>query len=128
MHADQDEPVIIELDDPTPRGAGIIGVVLVVAILGMILAPFLINFQPAVTPAEDRPSHVSNDRQLCQPQFEVPKFLEPVTHFTLPGFMRLCTWFAPPENPDAALSPRDRDVLQPVSVHTTIASNPHHAP
>lgn len=114
MHGEPTEPVLIELDDPATRGAGVVGAIIVLAIVGIILAPFLINTLPQRDHALEHPSRATSSRQVCQPRFDVPEFLEPVTHFALPGFMRLCDWLVPLAPPASHLTPNSLDVIQTV--------------
>lgn len=107
MDSEQDAPVIIELDDPAPRAAGLIGVIVIIAVLAIFLAPFLVTTHPAFNASEEQALRPPDNPPICQPQFDVPKFLEPVTHVTLPGFMRLCNWLVPLDAPDPSFSPND---------------------
>lgn len=125
MHVDQNEPVIIELDDPAPRGAGFIGVIVVIAVVAIITAPFVISTHIKSDTSGDIPAqtHTQSSSDVCQPRFDVPDFFDPITHFALPGFMRLCDWFVPPAPPASQLTPNDRDVIQP-SKDSAFAAGP----
>ncbi|HWV35859.1 MAG TPA: hypothetical protein VNZ55_09500 [Thermomicrobiales bacterium] len=128
MPPEPEEPVIIELDDPVPRGAGIIGAIVAFAVIAILLAPFLITLHPALQVAEKPPQQMSSAQQMCQPRVDVPDILEPVTHFALPGLTRLCIWLAPTGAPEQSLSPSGRNVIQPgrtIFVHHFVHQSGH---
>lgn len=112
MNQQPDTPVIIKLDDPTPRAAWVVVVLAVIAVVILVAAPLLI-LEPEPDTAENRAPVAPASRQVCKPLIDTPDFLIPVTTIVLPGFMRVCDWFAPPEWPPAGSSSRVKNVIEP---------------
>jgi hypothetical protein len=107
MKSQPDEPVIIELDDPAPRGARFIAVVVGIVLVVLIIAPFMLKsgIEPEEVDASRTPRTASN-AQICQPAVNLPQVLDPVTHLALPSWMRLCDWFTDPGQPAIDRPPR----------------------
>jgi hypothetical protein len=105
MQVQRQEPIIIELDDPTPgwyRWAVLIGGVLVLALL---IAPWLLDTSPAEPTTEVRTQQVqtAGSDSICQPTIDIPSFAQPAASMVIPSWMRLCDWFAEPlSHPPAA--------------------------
>jgi hypothetical protein len=99
MQVQRHEPIIIELDDPTPgwyRWAVLVGVVLVLALL---VAPWFIDPSPSsqpVTEAQTQQVHSNGNGSVCQPTVDIPSFAQPAASMVIPSWMRLCDWFAEP--------------------------------
>ena len=92
-----DAPNIIELDDPAPRGARLLIALALLAVIALVLAPFLIDRGPAEEAAGAPPTRVSASRpEICRPSVSVPKLLEPVAGVALPSWMRICDWVIEP--------------------------------
>lgn len=97
MYPERSEPIIIELDDPAPRGARLMVVAAAFVIIALIIAPYVLDSRtepPDVDAA--RPSRTASGNAVCQPQVELPSALDPVTNFAMPSWMRLCDWFSEP--------------------------------
>lgn len=99
-----DEPIVIELDDPAPRGARLLGAATAVLILALIVAPYILN-----TPGDDRSGavtahqgHTTVEAEYCQPAVELPGALASISQLAMPSFLRLCDWFGPQPAPAAA--------------------------
>ena len=108
MKPQHDEPITIDLDDPTPRGVRIIAVVVGMALIAIIIAPFLLNTTIVRDEVDTSrtPGPMSN-QQICQPSVSLPAVLDPLTHFAVPSWMRLCDWFTEPGNPPIDRPPRN---------------------
>lgn len=100
MKPQQDEPIIIELDDPVPRGARFLAAIVGLVFVALIVATFMLRagMTPEDVDASRTPRTVSNE-QICQPAVNLPAALDPITHFALPSWMRLCDWFTDPGDP-----------------------------
>ena len=94
------DAVIIQLDDPPPRGMTLIAVIVMLAIVVLVAAPFALNSRigPEEVEASRTPIAAVNS-QVCQPAVNLPSMFDPVTHFALPSWMRLCDWFTEPGQP-----------------------------
>jgi len=95
----RDEPIVIELDDPPPRGAKFIGLAIGILIIALLMAPFILDrlTTPDDIDATQTPLATRNE-QICQPDVDLPSVLDPMTNFALPSWMRLCDWFSPPQD------------------------------
>ena len=104
MHVQQHEPIIIELDDPTPRWYrwGIpLGAFLALA---LFITPWFLDTstpQDEVPSTQAQPMQTSRSTSVCQPTVDIPSFAQLAASMVIPGWMRLCDWFAEP----AAQSP-----------------------
>lgn len=94
MKPQQDDPIIIELDDPVPRGARFLAAIVGLVFVALIVATFMLRagMTPEDVDASRTPRTVSNE-QICQPAVNLPAALDPITHLALPSWMRLCDWF-----------------------------------
>lgn len=94
------EPIIIDLDDPTPRWSWWCGVLAALAFIALLVAPWVIDSEvtPQGAAAEiTRPQGSTTEyAAICQPSIDIPAFAEPVVSMALPSWMRLCDWFAEP--------------------------------
>jgi hypothetical protein len=104
METSRQEPLIIELDDPTPRWfqLGVIAAALVV--VALIAVPFLIDVEPTAEaePVQTQSIQSSGYAPVCQPRIDIPSFAEPAASVALPSWMRICDWFAQPGGRPAA--------------------------
>src|SRR5699024_10465257 len=97
-----EEPIVIHLDDPVSRVTRFVRVGVLVLLLGLFLIPGALDLRsnnesvPPSTEAQD-PAR----EQICQPAFELPSMLDPLSDFAVPSFMRLCDWFAVPNQAPA---------------------------
>lgn len=106
MKLQRDEPVIIELDDPPPRGARFIGVAVGILIFALVIAPFVLNYSTKSDETVIARTPPASHNQFCQPAFDLPSALDPVTSFAIPSWMRLCDWLSPPIEQPAERPPR----------------------
>ncbi len=107
MSPDSEERIYIALDDPPPRGARWIAVAVGIVFLAMIAAPFMLGSGAHNGDIEiSRATRPTTRSHICQPAVDLPEILDPVTHFALPSWMRLCDWFAEPVEPSIDRPPR----------------------
>lgn len=111
------EPLFIDLDDPAPRWFRCCGVLAVILVVGLMIAPWAIDTEAQPTPPEGQPAQTRTVEYaaICQPTVDFPAFAEPAVSMALPGWMRLCDWFADPST------------APPVGVPTQPASGPLNA-
>lgn len=105
MQVERHEPIIIELDDPTPhwyRWGIPLGALLAVA---MFIAPWFLETDPQ----EDAPVVQTQQAQsagrasVCQPTVDIPAFAQPAASMVIPSWMRICDWFAEPVGQPSSL-------------------------
>jgi len=98
METSRQEPLIIELDDPTPRWFQLGVVVAALVVVALVAAPFLIDTGPAADAEPVRSQQVQSTgyAPVCQPRIDIPAFAEPAASVALPSWMRICDWFAQP--------------------------------
>jgi hypothetical protein len=117
MQVQQQEPIIIELDDPTPRWLRVGAVLVAVLALGLMIAPWVLDVEPRVESAGTQTHRASSAgyAQVCQPSLDFPAFAQPAISVAMPSWMRICDWFADPVTQpvdlpsDAAPAPRFTD-------------------
>lgn len=98
MQAQQQEPIIIELDDPTPRWMRVGTVLVAVVAIVVMVAPLFMDVAPREE-ASRAPAHQAQPpgyAQVCQPSLDIPAFAEPAVSVAMPSWMRICDWFAAP--------------------------------
>lgn len=101
------DTIIIQLDDPPPRGMTFIAVIVMLAIVALVAAPFVLNSRIGPEEVETaRTPIAAGNSQVCQPAVNLPSMFDPVTHFALPSWMRLCDWFTDPGKPPIDRPPR----------------------
>lgn len=89
-----EECVYIDLDEPTPWWASLVGIVAVVLIAGVLVAPWVIDI------GNEPPDQIANNTlqsssNVCRPNSEgVPGFFDP----TMASWNRFCEWFIDPGN------------------------------
>lgn len=106
-----DEPIVIDLDDPAPRGARLLGVSLAILVMALILAPYVMDTAQSER-VDTLPVHQArsaSQAEYCQPSFELPGALSGISHLAMPSFLRLCDWFGP-----QAMPPPDEAPIVPV--------------
>ena len=103
MERGTEHPTIIDLDDPVPCCARILLIIAGVALVALLVAPFVIDPGTTRTTAESSSRQISTTRQrICRPTLNVPDLLEPVAGLAMPGWIRLCDWVIEPviESPE----------------------------
>jgi hypothetical protein len=98
METSPREPIIIELDDPTPRWYRYGGFAISVVIIALLLAPWLIDIDGSddVEATGTQQVQANGYAPVCQPTLDLPSFAEPAASVALPSWMRICDWFAEP--------------------------------
>jgi hypothetical protein len=98
METSPREPIIIELDDPTPRWYRYGGFAIAIVVVALLLAPWLIDIDRAddLKPSGTQQVQASGYAPVCQPTLDLPSFAEPAASVALPSWMRICDWFAEP--------------------------------
>jgi hypothetical protein len=98
MQTPRHEPIIIELDEPTPRWFRWGALVMTLVIVTLVLAPWIIEIdKPEEADAsQTQPSRADTSSPVCQPTLDLPSFAEPAASVALPSWMRLCDWFIEP--------------------------------
>jgi hypothetical protein len=98
MYPKSEEPMIIELDDPAPRWFRCCGVIAALLFIALLAAPWTMDVETSADPVDGPVLQVptASYAAVCQPRVELPAFAEPAVSMVLPGWMKLCDWFAEP--------------------------------
>lgn len=98
MHREYEEPNIIELDDPVPRGALLVGLVTSIVVVFLVIAPFVITLpvSESTVSGEEQLERATINQQVCRPDIYVPTALNDIAGLALPSWMRMCNWFMEP--------------------------------
>lgn len=104
METSRQEPLIIELDDPTPRWFQFGAIAAALVVVALIALPFFIDVEPAAEaePVQTQSLQSSGYAPVCHPRIDIPAFAEPAASVALPSWMRICDWFADPGGRPAA--------------------------
>lgn len=85
--------VYIDLDQPTPWWGTLIGIIAVVVIASVLIAPWIIQFDDGQADVVANNS-LQNTGSLCRPDASgLPGALDP----TVASWSRFCEWFIAPE-------------------------------
>lgn len=98
MQTPRHEPMIIELDDPTPRWFRWGAILVAVVIAALVIAPWLIDVDTSTDADASQTQQVQSSgyAPVCRPRLDFPSFAEPAASVAIPSWMRLCDWFAEP--------------------------------
>lgn len=91
-HSTQHEFVYIDLDDPSPWWASVVGVVAIALIVAVLIAPWMINWDDGST-GQVTAGTLDGTSSVCRPNSTgLPSFLDP----TVASWNRFCEWFVEP--------------------------------
>ena len=95
----EQQPVIIDLDDQSPRRAIVTTALVVVLLAVLAIAPLMIENATSHGEATSTSIPAGQDvpPALCYPSLDVPRMLDPLASVILPGWARLCGWLTQPD-------------------------------
>lgn len=89
----EDEYVYIELDRPSHWWNSVIGIIAIVLISGVLVAPWMINLDDETNGNVAR-NTLQSSSTVCRPNSTgLPTFLDP----TVASWSRFCDWFIDPD-------------------------------
>lgn len=91
--ATSEDFVYIDLDQPTPWWGTLIGIIAVVLIASVLIAPWVIDLDDG-QPDTVANSSLQNTSSICRPNADgIPGIFDP----TVASWSRFCDWFIAPE-------------------------------